>query len=493
MKVSARIQLLFGTAHCFFTFWLVALLATGCATRSEKTANLPNSSADPAHQLQAGMAEIDITPPIGFRMAGYFNERCATGIHDPLKAKALVLREGNMEVAMVFCDLLGHSLTVTREARAEASRLTGIPVANIVMAATHTHTGPLFDDVRDDYFHKAALEKNGSDPHKTIDYPRFLTKQLVTAIVEAKTKLQPAELEAGIAQHPGLAFNRRYHMKDGRTVFNPGILNTNVIGPAGPTDPDVDMLLVKGRRDGRALGGLTVFAMHCDSIGGTLYSADYPYFIQEKLRCALGSDYISAFGAGTCGDINHVNPNKRQNYSGFDVAARNGDAIGETVVENLSNLKSLPHPALGVRGKTLMLPLQTYTPEQLAAAKTNLPRLDDPKCDFTTRVETVKVLDLVRRDKTVWPMEVQVFRLDADTAIVCLPAEIFCDFGLSIKKASPFKNTFVVSICNDRPGYMPTLKAFKEGSYEIINSRLKPGSGEAMTDTAIQLLKELKQ
>src|SRR5271170_4699675 len=66
---------------------------------------------------QAGLAEIDITPPIGYRMAGYFDERLSTGTHDPLKAKAIVLRQGRRQVALVFCDLLGLSLNVTRAAR----------------------------------------------------------------------------------------------------------------------------------------------------------------------------------------------------------------------------------------------------------------------------------------------------------------------------------------------------------------------------------------
>ena len=90
-------------------------------------------------------------------------------------------------------------------------------------------------------------------------------------------------------------------------------------------------------------------------------------------------------------------------------------------------------------------------------------------------------------------MEVQVFRLDADTALVCLPCEIFVDLGLAIKKASPFKKTIVMSICNDRPSYVPTQKAFTEGSYEVTNARVKPGVGEMLVDTAVKLLKEVKQ
>jgi len=83
-------------------------------------------------------------------------------------------------------------------------------------------------------------------------------------------------------------------------------------------------------------------------------------------------------------------------------------------------------------------------------------------------------------------------RLDSDTAIVCLPAEIFVEFGLAIKQASPFHQTIVISICNDRPNYIPTRRAFSEGSYEVTNSRLMPGCGEAMGETAVRLLSELK-
>jgi hypothetical protein len=90
-------------------------------------------------------------------------------------------------------------------------------------------------------------------------------------------------------------------------------------------------------------------------------------------------------------------------------------------------------------------------------------------------------------------MEVQVFRFSSDTAVVCLPCEIFVELGLAIKKASPFKNTIVISICNDRPSYVPTKKAFSEGSYEITNARVKSGAGEMLVDAAVKLLNEVSQ
>ncbi|HZQ47537.1 MAG TPA: hypothetical protein VFC07_11025, partial [Verrucomicrobiae bacterium] len=229
--------------NCFASASLCILLLSpsGCATRSRSTAS-PQPQPEP---LQAGMAEIDITPPVGFRMAGDFPERLSTGTHDPLKAKALVLRQGRKEVALVFCDLIGMSLNVSTNARALASRKTGIPIANIVIAATHSHTGPSFNDVRSDYFHKVAVAKYGKDPQQTISYPPFLIKRLVKVIAQASANLAPAELEAGIGTQTGLAFNRRYYMKNGKVAFNPGQLNPNIVGPAGPVDPDVGILFLK--------------------------------------------------------------------------------------------------------------------------------------------------------------------------------------------------------------------------------------------------------
>src|SRR5438874_5571276 len=97
------------------------------------------AKASQNESLRIGAAEIDITPPVGHRMAGYFDERLATGVHDPLKAKAIVLQQGNEQIALVFCDLVGVSLNVTTNARAQASQKTGIPVSNIVICATHSH------------------------------------------------------------------------------------------------------------------------------------------------------------------------------------------------------------------------------------------------------------------------------------------------------------------------------------------------------------------
>ncbi len=432
--------------------------------------------ASPGESLSVGAAEIDITPPVGYRLAGYFSERLATGVHDPLRAKAIVLRQGREQIALVSCDLIGVSLGISTNARAGASKRTSIPVTNIVICATHTHTGPLFEGPLRDYFHKAALEKHGSDPQEPVDYPSLLIERLVTVIAAAQANLRPAEVQAGMAKQEGLAFNRRFWMKNGKVVFNPGQLNPEIVRPAGPSDPDVGILLARDRATRQPFAGLTVFAMHLDTVGGTLMGADYAYYLEQAQRQGFGNEFISAFGLGTCGDINHINVSKKEPLSGAKMAEHLGKTLGATVLAAAPRLPVINKPALAVRSTTLEVPLCQVTPEQVAEARAVMEKFHDPNTGFLTKVAAVRVLDLAGL-ASPRPMEVQVFRLDSETAIVCLPCEIFVELGLAIKRASPFRNTLVIEICNDRPSYVPTAKAFAEGSYEVTNARVKPGAG----------------
>ena len=441
--------------------------------------------------LNIGAVEVDITPPVGVRMAGYFTERLSTGTHDPLKAKAIVLSDGREKFVLVFCDLVGPSLNVTSKARALASEKIGVPVQNIMICATHSHTGPLFDNVIYDYLHDKAVKERGKDEAERVDYPKFLTERLVHAILEANDTSRPARLAVGITKQEGLGFNRRYHMKNGTVAFNPGQLNPNIVRAAGPTDPDVPVLLMSDVTGGKPFAGITVFAMHADTIGGTEYSADYPYFLQEALRAAFGRDFIAAFGAGTCGDINQVNVKVKEPFKGFGPSEKYGSTLGQAVLATQKKLKPITRPKFAVVSKTIQAPLRQFTPEELADAKTKMERLTDETAPFMMKVVAVRTLDLATKGSH-WPLEVQVFRLDGDTAIVCLPCEIFVELGLAIKRASPFKRTIVISICNDRPSYVPTKKAFTEGSYEITNARVQSGVGELLVETAIELLGRLK-
>src|SRR5262249_31792714 len=149
----------------------------------------PAARAD--EPLQVGVAEVEITPPKGFPMAGYYHERLATGTKDPLKARAIVFRSGKEQAALVVCDLCGISADLTAEVRRQASARAGIPERHIIVSATHSHTSP--DYARDlyEYLGHATPERPAGA------YAARLIHGVVEAVVEAHQKAEPSAIHAG--------------------------------------------------------------------------------------------------------------------------------------------------------------------------------------------------------------------------------------------------------------------------------------------------------
>jgi len=309
-----------------------------------------------AGTLKVGVAETDITPPVGFPMAGYYHERLAEGAIDSLKAKAIVFRDADESAALVVCDLIGIATDLSREVRKHAAEKTGIPASNIVISATHSHTAP-------DYMKELYLSLGGEqkDPLRGA-YIEKLIQGPVEAIVKAAAAAKPVVLEAGSAtQEIPVSFNRRFVMRDGSVKTWQNFTNPDVVRTAGPIDPEITLLKIR-EPNGPTLGFVSNFALHLDTVGGVKWSADYPYFVEQTLRKATGTDVISIFGTGCCGDINHSNPRaKERNKADFI-----GGSIGESIQRQLDKLTPLERPNLVVKSRTVRLPLQDATKEEVA-------------------------------------------------------------------------------------------------------------------------------
>jgi len=441
--------------------------------------------------LEAGFGTADITPPVGFRLSGYFHERLSTGTHDRLFAKAMVLRQGEVQAALVFCDIISVPAETAEPAKAAVAKRCGIPAAHVMIAATHSHTGPLYWGELRNYFHQRAVAAHGNDPQEKVEYPTLLADKIAEAVAAAQADAAPLQLQAGVLSQNNLAFNRRFHMKDGGVRFNPGKKNPNIVKVAGPTDPSLGVLLFR-RDDGGVRAGLTVFALHLDTTGGTLYSADYPFYLEQGLRQVFGPQFLSLFGTGTCGDINHIDVSTEKPQPGGEEAQRIGETLARTIISKLSQVRDVREPLLGVAFRQLDLPLQTYSAADLEWARAARPKIGTNQLSFIDQVKACTILSLASYPGKSRATLVQAFRLGGDVAIVALPGEVFVELGLAIKKASPFANTLIVELANDCPAYVPTQKAFVEGSYETVNSRLQPGSGERIVEAAIDALRELK-
>lgn len=437
--------------------------------------------------LQAGFAVMPITPPDGFRMSGYFTERVSTGTHDPLLAKAMALEQGGIRVALVFCDIIGVPAEVSAAARRRIAEETGIPESHSVVAATHSHTGPLYSGSLSQYF-----EALRGDADTITAFKAYLAEQIAEAVKQANAALQPVTIHHGVAAQTDLSFNRRFYMRDGSVRCNPGKMNPGIVRPAGPIDPAVGLIAFTAEAAQQPHAALTVFSLHLDTVGGTEYSADYPGLLQAKLGERFGEGFLSLFGLAPCGDINHVDISHKQAQKGQEEAGRIGATLAATVVNHMPRLQPCARPHLGMAQTRIEIPLQGYTDEELAWARDNIHRLEDAQTPFFDKVRARRILDLAARGGDTIVLEVQALRLDDDLAIVLMPGEVFVELGLGVKYASPFENTLVIELANDNPAYIPTAKAFAEGSYEVENSRIAPGGGERMAEAARRLLYDLK-
>ncbi len=452
----------------------------------QKTSTSKKSSANAA-TLTSGVVVVDITPPANYRMSGYFRERLSTGTSNPLCAKAIVLRQGDKSAALVFCDIIGLSHDVSSRVRRQAAKKTGIPAANILIAATHSHTGPLYFGALRKYFHDLAVAKHGSDPYEKVDYSSELVTKIVKVITQADSAAKPVWLKAGVAEQQGLSFNRRFHMKNGTVRFNPGVMNPDIVRVAGPIDPEVGVVFFCKADSDSPGAALVNFTLHLDTVGGTKYAADYPFYLEQSLREEYGNQFVLLFGTGTCGDINHIDVTKKERLKTDFI----GQTLAKTVNAKEGSLEVVGEPSLAVRSEIVHVPLQRYGRKKVAWARENIKKVGTRELSFLEQVEAYKILAIEMRRSGTIGLEVQVFRLSSDVAVVGLPGEVFVDLGLAIKRASPFATTLVIELCQDAPGYIPTKKAFAEGSYETVNSRIAPGGGELMVEAAVRLLKEL--
>jgi neutral ceramidase len=451
-----------------------------------------------AEDFQAGFAAADITPPTGWRRAGGYSEVVSTGIHDPLNSKAMVFSQGNTTVAFVGNDLCSVPRELTDRARQRASEKTGIPFAHIVIAATHTHGGPEYYGPLRDFLHARALKENdGRDPHEPIDYQALLIERWVEVITKAHAARKPVTLSVAVPQQLGVAFNRRFLMKDGSTGWNPGKMNPDILRPLGPTDPDLPFVLVREGSSGKPLGCLTVFAMHAAIYGGPPFGACYPGHLQMRLRTELDApDLISIFGEGCAGDVNHIRINTSEPENGNTYPAVIGAILAATIKQAVPYARPIAAGQLTMRSVTVASPVTPVSEAEYTAARRIMETLDHNGAQFLEVVDAwLKIFrhEFWQEYQGKLPQEVQAIRLDRDTAIVTLPHEVFVELGLGIKSASPFRTTIVLSLANDLDFYIPTRRAFEEGHYEPTSCPLEPGCGERLVQAAVGLLNELKQ
>ena len=231
------------------------------------------------------------------------------------------------------------------------------------------------------------------------------------------------------------------------------------------------------------------FAMHLDTTGGLFISADFPATLARRLADYKGPEMLTIFANGTCGNLNHFNVRWAAPQTSPEEAKRLGTILAGDVMKAYMDLKPAGDTTLRARSTIVQLPPPKVSDEEIRQAR-EIVKLGG-KAKFFDQVQAYKALDVAARKGKPLEAEVQVISLGRDLAWVALPGEVFVELGLSIKAASPFRQTQVVELANGLIGYIPNRAAYAEGNYEVLSARCAEGSGEMLVTAAIGMLAEL--
>jgi neutral ceramidase len=418
--------------------------------------------------MKIGAAVVDITPPLGLAMYGYeARVGGASGIHDPLRARALVAEGSDgTAIALIVADLLQIEPRLQDIIAAEVLRSTGIPRERLQLAGTHTHSGPDF-----------------SEPS---DVERRTGETIAGAVLRAWDARREAAVAVGVGRVEGIGANRRPN--------------------GGPVDDRVTVTRFDDL-DGGPIATHVNYGCHPTTLGpnNNLYSADFPGVACARLDAELGG--VAMFTTGPQGDVNPGGYSPEGSMVGvvvpwrtFESAERYGLAIADVAIAVHRNLR--PAPAERVWGTSRIVELRrkplpdaglARAAAEGAARSAEAVRAADlsPDASYHATVAAAYA-DLIasqaadpRRDG---PVEVRISVLAFGPLLhVGVSGELFVALGQRIRAAVGDDTTCIAALCDGSDGYLPTADAFEVGGYEPNASLLVAGEGERLVDAIVEL------
>ncbi len=471
--------------------WTVAVLVVSLCE---------SEPAPAAPALKAGFATRDITPAIGMEMPGGYGKSFHKKFHDPCKVRAAVFDDGRLQVALVGVDALIVPRHLVETARKDIQHRCGLTPGAILIGASHSHSsGPTGMIQPEEYDHGSAFVRSLAYERSSCADPGYLKQvreEIVSAVCLAYSNRVPARCGVGAGIEDKVAFNRRFHMKNGLTFTHPGKGNPEIASVAGPTDPAVGVLGAWDQ-EGKLLGCVVNYACHATTSPDGI-SANWICYLEQTIQGSFGGEATVVFLQGDSGDVTQVdNLSSSAERPGESGARFVGGRIGAEAVKVLLSMQTGDLVPLKVRSKTLQLNRRRPDPERLRQC-TELAQKQPETVDPTawTFAKEIVLLNASLEREPVAEVEIQAIQV-GPAIFLANPGETFCQFGLELKARSPFPFTFPVELANGCVGYIPTDEAFGEqgGGYETrltSYSNLERSAGRTMTESALELANQFK-
>ena len=449
--------------------------------------------------LKVGFSRMDITPPLGIPIAGYYEKRYAEGILDRLEVQAVAIEKDDKRAIIINLDLLHIPNDFCAEQRKIISGFCNVPYDAVFVTCTHTHTGPKLAPAADEPEEALALVES---------YKTNLGLIMRDCAKYAFDDLKDAKFFVAEGKAENISFVRRYRMKDGGVQTNPGVDNPNI---DHVLDEASDVLkLIQIKRCGADDIYIVNFGVHPDVIGGELISADFPRFVRETLEGAL-PDIKCVFINAAQGDVNHINtaPTEADRvglcYDSFDGVPRGyehaihmGRVIAGSVLSICTKTVEVDIDKISFGTKDVKIPTNMENDKLQWAQEiidmVNAGRQDElpyKKMELTTAKARASRILRLKDGPEFYEMKFTCLRF-GDIAFVGLPGEPFTGLGRQIISASPFGTTVVCCLTNGGGYYYPTTAAYDEGGYEAGSSPLKKGVAEIITSSFVEILNSIK-
>jgi len=406
------------------------------------------ASANPnGTELRAGEGVVDITPPLGIELAGFHRPpetpRRITSVRQPSAVRAIVLGLGEARVAIVSLDILAVSADLTSRVQAAVERQTGIPAANVRLAATHTHSMPTF---------RALRQWGAISP----EYMLSVEAATLKAVQLAKDDLAPAEMLLGKCRTEGASFNRT------RRPWK-----TDVEFDAASTEADrwLDTMLhvLLFRRGGGRPDLLWYhFACHPVSYQDEAAGPDWPGLVDAL---TLESHKIlPSYLQGHAGD---VNPGDGSLWIGK--AEPTAAAVHKALRTAIDGAQTVHVDALRVLTAQAELPLDLA----LFADEIERYRGDPAKCHEGEWVDA-KFAEAWFAGAQKWDRSVTTYRTPLSAlqlgpvGMLFHSSELYSYYGLALRRGSPFRDTLAVGYTDDFVGYLTDPAAYAANEYAAV-------------------------
>ncbi len=433
--------------------------------------------------MKCGFFELDITPPLGSIIPGSFNARYANEILDPLYVRSMVVRAGEYSLAVASVDTCGITLDITQRIRERVCSMIPMQPEQIMVMATHCHGG-------------GPTLNWGEQVVRGERYIDMLVEKAADSIVTAYQRAGDAEMLLGKEVLEGFSFIRVYRMKDGSLKTNPGKKNPDVLEPTTTVDPEVTVLAA--RVNGIYTGALINYANHPAIVADLRISGDYISELSIQLKKIYGSQFVSVFVNGACGNINHVDV-----FGGRKIGYRDvGQALAIKVSDAITEAKPMPDETLCAKCEDIDVRFRKPSIEQLMKAKEVYDRCGDDLVNYDPSATAgyqdfffaLQAFQIQADKRTVRKVHLQVLRIGC-CYVFGTPCQIFVQFGKKMKAACA-GTAFVSAFANDYCGYVPTPDCMVPGVYEAKlapTSGLEPAAGDKVADAVIALYKRCSE